>query len=47
MSDDELLAMFPGRPVALLGPPEDRRFVFLDEQRSSKTRGASGRPLNF
>ncbi len=47
MSDDELLAMFPGRPVALLGPPEDRRFVFLDEQRSSKTHGAAGRPLNF
>ena len=33
ISDDELLAMFPDRPVALIGPPEDRQFVFLDELR--------------
>ena len=33
VSDDELLAMFPDRPVALLGPPDNRQFVFLDEQR--------------
>ena len=37
VSDEELLAMFPGRPVALVGPPQDRRFVFLDQQRDSKT----------
>ena len=33
ISDEELLAMFPDRPVALIGPPEDRQFVFLDEAR--------------
>lgn len=33
VGDDELLAMFPDRPVALVGPPEHRHFVFLDEQR--------------
>jgi len=34
VSDDELLAMFPDRPVALLGPPDKRQFVFLDEHRA-------------
>lgn len=34
VGDDELLAMFPDRPVALVGPPEKRQLVFLDEQRS-------------
>jgi hypothetical protein len=34
VSDDELLAMFPDRPVALVGPPGNRQFVFLDEQRA-------------
>ena len=33
VGDDELLSMFPDRPVALVGPPEHRQFVFLDEQR--------------
>lgn len=33
INDDELLSMFPDRPVALIGPPEDRQFVFLDELR--------------
>jgi len=47
VSDEELLAMFPDRPVALVGPPNDRRFVFLDEQRSSRKHGASGRGLNL
>ncbi len=32
VSDEELLAMFPDRPVALVGPPENRQFVFLDER---------------
>ncbi len=32
ISDDELLAMFPGRPVALIGPPGHQQFVFLDQK---------------
>jgi hypothetical protein len=31
ISDEELFAMFPDRPAALIGPDEDRRFVLLDE----------------
>ncbi len=31
ITDDELFAMFPNRPVALLGFAEDRHFVLLDE----------------
>ncbi len=34
LSDDDLLALFPGRPVALLGPAHDRQLVFLDEPRN-------------
>ena len=30
LTDEELLSRFPGRPVALIGPPGDRRLVFLD-----------------
>lgn len=30
ITDDELLARFPDRAVALVGPPDRRRFVFLD-----------------
>ena len=33
ISDDELLSMFPGRPVALIGAPGHEHFVFLDQQR--------------
>lgn len=40
VSDEELLAMFPDRPVALVGPPGNRQFVFLDEKRTSQTREA-------
>ncbi len=36
LNDEELLEMFKGRPVALMGPPEDRRFVVLDELRKEK-----------
>ena len=36
INDDELLAMFPGRPVALVGPPQNRQFVLLDEKKLSK-----------
>jgi hypothetical protein len=33
ISEDELLAQFPGRAVALVGPPTDRRLIFLDVAR--------------
>ena len=33
LNDEELLSMFANRPVALLGPPEERQFVVLDEIR--------------
>jgi hypothetical protein len=33
LSDHELLDLFPGRPVALIGPPGQQRLVFLDERR--------------
>jgi ferric-dicitrate binding protein FerR (iron transport regulator) len=33
ISEDELLAQFPGRSVALIGPPANRRLVFLDVAR--------------
>ena len=33
LTDNELLALFPGRPVALIGPPGHQRLVFLDEPR--------------
>lgn len=32
ISDDELLSMFPGRSVALIGAPGRQQFVFLDQQ---------------
>jgi hypothetical protein len=32
LSDEQLLGMFPGRPVALMGPPDHRQLVFLDER---------------
>jgi hypothetical protein len=31
ITDAELFAMFPDRPVALIGSDEDRQFVLLDE----------------
>lgn len=33
ISDDELLSLFPGRAIALIGPPGQQQFVFLDEKR--------------
>ena len=30
VSDEELLAQFPGRPVALVGPSSNRQLIFLD-----------------
>lgn len=32
LSDDELLALFPDRPVALIGSPGRQELVFLDQQ---------------
>ena len=32
VSDDELLAQFPGRAVALVGPSSNRQLIFLDAQ---------------
>ena len=46
VGDDELLAMFPDRPVALVGPPEHRQFVFLDDPRL-RLNEASGRRKGF
>ena len=31
ISDDELLALFPGRPLALIGPPGRKTLLFLDQ----------------
>ena len=31
LTDEELLSRFPDRPVALIGPPGERRLVFLDD----------------
>jgi hypothetical protein len=31
LTDEELLAMFPNRPIALIGPADARQFVLLDE----------------
>jgi hypothetical protein len=38
VNDEELLAMFPNRPVALVGPPERRQFVLLDEKPGASPR---------
>ncbi|HEX4263675.1 MAG TPA: hypothetical protein VH597_04995 [Verrucomicrobiae bacterium] len=35
ISDDELLALFPGRPVALIGKPGRQQLVFLDQTQST------------
>jgi hypothetical protein len=31
ISDEELFALFPGRSLALVGPPGHQQLVFLDE----------------
>lgn len=33
ISDDELMALFPGRAVALIGGPGHQQFVFLDARK--------------
>ncbi len=40
ISDDELLALFTNRPVALIGKPGQQRLVFLDQ-----AHGKSPRPF--
>jgi hypothetical protein len=37
LNDEELLALFPGRPVALIGPPGQQKLIFLDEPTSSNS----------
>lgn len=37
ISDAELLALFPDRPVALIGPPGQQKLVFLDVLRGPNT----------
>jgi len=32
ISDEELFALFPGRQLALIGPPGDQRLVILDQK---------------
>jgi len=32
ITEDELLAQFPGRAVGIVGPPERRQLVFLDRR---------------
>jgi hypothetical protein len=36
ISDDELLALFPGRPLALVGPPGQKTLLFLDQSPTDK-----------
>jgi hypothetical protein len=36
ISDEELFALFPGRAVALVGPPGQQQFVFLDKDRAQQ-----------
>jgi hypothetical protein len=31
INDEELLALFPGRPLALVGKPGEQQLVFLDQ----------------
>jgi hypothetical protein len=35
INDDELLSLFPGQAVALIGKPGQQRLVFLDQQADS------------
>ncbi len=40
LTDEELLDLFPGRAVAILGTGNERQLVFLDEQRHRSTASA-------
>ncbi len=37
ISDDELLALFPGRPRALIGPPGRKTLLFLEQSSTANT----------
>jgi len=41
IDDEQLLALFPDRPVALVGPPGDQRLLFLDGKEPRLKRGDS------
>ena len=43
VSDQELLALFPNRPVALVGQPGSQRLVFLDVAQTRPGRRSMGR----
>lgn len=36
ISDDELFALFPGRPMALIGKPGQQQLLFLDQAVSAR-----------
>jgi hypothetical protein len=38
INDDQLLALFPGRSVALIGKPGEQRLVFLDKPNNHTVR---------
>ena len=37
LSDEELLGLFPDRPVALIGPPQDQRLLVLRTPRQTQS----------
>jgi hypothetical protein len=39
ISDEELLALFPGRSLALIGPPGHQELVFLDAPTAGTSEG--------
>lgn len=44
ISDDELLALFPGRSLALIGPPGQKTLVFLDQSPADDANEAGSSP---
>ncbi len=44
ISDEELLALFPGRSLALIGPPGHKELVFLDQTALSDNNEAASKP---
>jgi hypothetical protein len=43
ITDQQLLALFPDRSVALVGRPGEQRFVFLDAENQSRASAENGR----
>jgi hypothetical protein len=37
ITDEELFALFPGRPMALVGKPGHQQLVFLDQRKPTET----------